>query len=107
MVCRKDNNVFLANVMFLIFIFISFTSFRNPCLHDQLHHKPRYVVDIAIVMTDSISGFDFFKVYLLIYLNNFSSLYLPQRVMYHSLIRPFSGSIYLLAFIERLLLGTK
>ena len=58
----KDNNVFLANVMFLIFIFISFTSFRNPCLHDQLHHKPRYVLvlDIAIVMPDSISGFDLF-----------------------------------------------
>ena len=35
----------------------------------------------------------FFKVYLLICLNNFGSLHLPQRVMYCILIRPFPGSI--------------
>ena len=61
MVCRKENNVFLANVMFLIFILQVFTSFRNPCLHNQLHHKPHYVLDIADVMPDSISGFDLFS----------------------------------------------
>ena len=41
-----------------------FTSFRNPCLHHQLHHKPHYVLHIADVMLGSISGFDLFKVYL-------------------------------------------
>ena len=36
------------------------TSFRNPCLHHQLHHKPNYVLDIADVMLGVISGFDLF-----------------------------------------------
>ena len=64
MVCRKENNVFLANVMFLIFIFSSVYIVQDPCLHRQLHHKPHFVLDIADVMPDSISGFDFLKVYL-------------------------------------------
>ena len=93
MVCRKENNVFLANVMFLIFIFTSFYIVQEPLPSHQLHHKPHYVLDIADVMPDSISGFDLFKVYLLICLNNFGSLHFPQKVMYHILIRPFPGSI--------------
>ena len=60
MVCRKEKNVFLANVMFLIFILQFFTSFRSPCFHHKLHHKPHYVLDIADVMPDSVSGFDLF-----------------------------------------------
>ena len=60
MVRRKENNAFLADVMFLLFILQVLTSFRNPCLYHQLHHKPHYVLDIAYVKPDSISGFDLF-----------------------------------------------
>ena len=93
MVCRKENNVFLANVMFLIFIFTSFYIVQEPLPSPSLHYKPHYVLDIADIMPDSISGFDLFSVYFLIRLNNFGSLHLPQRVMYRILIRPYPGSI--------------
>ena len=37
---------------------------RSTCLHNQLHHKPHYVLHIADVMLGSISGFDLFQGYL-------------------------------------------
>ena len=51
--------MFFSQMLCFYYLFLQvFTSFRNPCLHHQLHHKPHYILDNADVMPDSISGFD-------------------------------------------------
>ena len=60
MVCLKENNVFLANVMFLIFIFTSFYIVQEPLPSPSTSPQPHHVFDIADLMPDSISGFDLF-----------------------------------------------
>ena len=57
MVCRKENNVFLANVMFLIFSFTSVYIVQEPLPSPPTSPQ---ALDIADVMPDSISGFDIF-----------------------------------------------
>ena len=60
MMCRKENNVFLANVMFLIFIFTSFYIVQEHLPSPSTSPQAHYVLDIADVMPDSVSGFDLF-----------------------------------------------
>ena len=60
MVCRKENNVFLANLMFLIFIFTWFYIVKEPLPSPSTSPQAPLCFSIADFMPDSISGFDLF-----------------------------------------------
>ena len=60
MVRRKENNVCLAKVMFLISIFASFYIVQEHLPSPSTSTQAPLCQDIADVMPDFISGFDLF-----------------------------------------------